>query len=129
MTKIVDGLLYTQDDEWVAVVGDEATLGISDYAQDSLSDIVYVELPNIGTQFNAGDTFGVVESVKAAADLFSPISGRVIAVNEALPGSPELINSDPYEAAWLIKVKMSNPDELNGLMTATAYRTYCQERQ
>ena len=129
MTKIVDGLLYTPDDEWVLVAGDEATVGITDYAQDSLSDIVYVDLPNVGTHLEAGDTFGVVESVKAAADLFSPVSGRVVAINEALPNSPELVNSDPYGAAWMIKVKMSNPDELNGLMAADAYRTYCLERQ
>ena len=106
MTKIVDGLLYTQDDEWVAAAGDEATVGITDYAQDSLSDVVYVELPNVGTRFNAGEAFGVVESVKAAADLFSPVSGRVIAVNETLSASPEQVNSDPYGAAWMIKVKM-----------------------
>lgn len=129
MTKIVDGLLYTQDDEWVAVAGDEATVGITDYAQDSLSDIVYVELPNIGTHLNAGDAFGVVESVKAAADLFSPVSGRVVAINETLSASPEQVNSDPYGAAWMIKVRMSNPEEINGLMNPEAYRDYCQKRQ
>lgn len=129
MTKIVDGLLYTQDDEWVAAAGDEATVGITDYAQDSLSDVVYVELPNVGTRFNAGEAFGVVESVKAAADLFSPVSGRVIAVNETLSASPEQVNSDPYGAAWMIKVKMSNPEELNGLMNSEAYQAYCQKRQ
>ncbi len=128
MTKINDGLLYTHDDEWLRIEGDEATVGISDYAQDSLSDIVYLEFPAVGDSFGQGDTFGVVESVKAAADLYMPVTGEVVAVNEALLDQPELVNSDPYGEAWMVRVRLSDPSELDELMDAAAYRTYCEER-
>lgn len=128
MTKIIDGLLYTDDDEWILVEGDEGTVGISDYAQNSLSDIVYLELPGVGDTFDAGESFGVVESVKAAAELLMPIAGEVIAVNESLVDEPELVNSDPYGGAWMVKIRISNPAGLKGLMDAAAYRTYCDER-
>jgi glycine cleavage system H protein len=128
MTKIIDGLLYTDDDEWILVEGDEGTVGISDYAQNSLSDIVYLELPGVGDTFDAGESFGVVESVKAAAELLMPIAGEVIAVNEGLVDEPELVNSDPYGGAWMVKIRISNPAGLKGLMDAAAYRTYCDER-
>lgn len=128
MTKIIDGLLYTDDDEWILVEGDEGTVGISDYAQNSLSDIVYLELPGVGDTFDAGESFGVVESVKAAAELLMPIAGEVIAVNEDLVDEPELVNSDPYGGAWMVKIRISNPAGLKGLMDAAAYRTYCDER-
>ena len=128
MTKINDDLLYTRDDEWVHVEGDEATIGVSDYAQDSLSDIVYLEVPGVGDSFGQGDTFGVVESVKAAADLYMPVSGEVVAINEALLDQPELVNSDPYGEAWMIRVRLSDKSELDELMDAGAYRTYCEER-
>jgi glycine cleavage system H protein len=128
MTKIVDGLYYTKDDEWLRVEGDEATVGISDYAQNALSDIVYVDLPGVGETLNAGETFGVVESVKAAADLFAPVSGEVTAVNDDLPDTPELVNSDPYGAAWMIRLRLNDNSELDSLMDAAAYRTYCDSR-
>ncbi len=129
MSKIPADLKYTEDDEWVRVEGDTAVMGITDYAQDSLSDIVYLELPNAGDFFGMGETFGVVESVKAAADLLMAISGDVTAVNEDLIDTPEIINSDPYGEAWLIKVKMSAPDELDNLMDAAAYEKYLSERE
>jgi glycine cleavage system H protein len=128
MSKVVAGLLYTKEDEWIKVEGDEATVGVSDHAQDALSDIVYLELPNVGDSFAMGDTFGVVESVKAAADLYMPISGEVTAVNEALIDTPETVNSDPYGAAWMVKIKLSNPAELDDLMDADAYTHYLEER-
>lgn len=128
MSKIIAGLLYTKEDEWIKVEGDEATVGVSDHAQDALSDIVYLELPDVGDTFEIGDTFGVVESVKAAADLYMPISGEITAVNEDLIDTPETVNSDPYGAAWMVKVKLSNPAELDDLMNADVYTTYLAER-
>jgi glycine cleavage system H protein len=128
MSKIESGLLYTKEDEWIKVDGDEATVGVSDHAQDALSDIVYLELPDVGDTLEAGDTFGVVESVKAAADLYTPVSGEITAVNEDLIDAPETVNSDPYGAAWMVKVKMSNPAELDEMMDADAYAKYLEER-
>lgn len=122
-------LRYTKEDEWVRVEGDTATVGITDYAQDSLSDIVYLELPSEGDFFGEGETFGVVESVKAAADLFMPLSGDITAVNEDLIDAPETVNSDPYGDAWMVKIKMSEPDQLDDLMDADAYQKYCDERE
>ena len=128
MSNIPANLKYTQDDEWVSVDGDVATIGITDYAQDALADLVYFELPDVGDALTAGEEFGVVESVKAASDLISPISGEVVEVNSALEDTPELANTDPYEAAWVVKVKMSNLDELDQLLDAAAYKKYCDER-
>lgn len=128
MSNIPDGLLYTKDDEWILVDGNEGVIGITDYAQDALSDIVYVELPDEGDSFAAGETFGVVESVKAAADLYMPISGEVTAVNEDLPDVPEVLNSDPYGEGWMIKIQIGDSDELEGLMDPASYTTYCDER-
>ena len=128
MTKVVDDLLYTEDDEWVRVDGDEGTIGISDYAQDSLSDIVYLELPAEGEKLERGASFGVVESVKAAADLYMPVSGEIIAVNEELMDQPEVVNEDPYGDAWMVKIKIANEEELDDLMDADAYRSYLEER-
>lgn len=127
MSEIKDGLLYTNDDEWVLVDGDSATVGITDYAQDSLSDIVYLELPSLGDSFEAGDTFGVVESVKAAADLLMPVSGEVTAVNEALIDTPEALNSAPY-TSWLVKITISDASQLDALMDAAAYKAYLADR-
>ncbi len=121
-------LLYTKEDEWIRVEGEEGVIGVTDYAQDSLSDIVYVELPGEGDALNAGDSFGVVESVKAAADLYMPISGEVLAVNEEIIDAPEMINEDPYGKAWMIRIKITDPSELDGLMDAEAYQKYCEER-
>lgn len=129
MSQIPADLKYTNDDEWVRVEGDEATIGITDYAQDSLSDIVYLELPDVGTSFDADDVFGVVESVKAASDLLMPVAGEVTAVNEALIDTPELINSDPYGAAWMIKLKVNDLGDIDNLMDAAAYEKYIAERE
>lgn len=128
MIKIEPGLLYTKEDEWIKVDGDEVMVGVSDHAQDALSDIVYLELPDIGDSFEVGDTFGVIESVKAAADMYMPVSGMITAVNENLLDTPELVNSDPYGEAWMVKVKISNFAELDGLMDVDAYTKYLEER-
>lgn len=128
MTKINDDLLYTNDDEWVRVEGEEAVVGISDYAQNSLSDIVYLELPSVGDTYGKGDSFGVVESVKAAADLYLPVSGEVTAVNEALIDRPELVNEDPYGEAWMVRIRLGDASELDDLMDADAYRAFNQGR-
>ena len=128
MSIIPDDLLYTKEDEWIQVEGEEGTVGITDYAQDALSDIVYVELPDEGESFENGDTFGVVESVKAAADLYMPIAGEIVGVNEDLPDAPEVVNSDPYGEGWLVKIQISDMGELDDLMDASAYSDYCDER-
>ena len=128
MTKVLDDLLYTEDDEWVRVDGAEGTVGITDYAQDSLSDIVYLELPDEGESLQTGEAFGVVESVKAAADLYMPVSGEIVAVNHDLMDQPEVVNADPYGGAWMIKIKISDTEELQDLMDADAYRSYLEER-
>jgi glycine cleavage system H protein len=128
MTSIPDNLRYTREDEWIRVEGDEGVVGLTDYAQDALSDIVYVELPDVGDSVTAGDTFGVVESVKAAADLYVPVSGEVTAVNEDVRDTPETLNSDPYNAGWLVRIKLSDPAEVDGLMDAAAYAAYCESR-
>lgn len=127
-TKILPDLLYTEDDEWIQVDGSEAVVGITDYAQDSLSDIVYLELPGSGESFAQGDTFGVVESVKAASDLMMPVGGEVIDVNDDLVDAPETVNENPY-GAWMVRIKIENESELDGLMDAEAYTAYCAERE
>lgn len=128
MSNIPGDLLYTKDDEWIRLDGDEGVVGITDYAQDSLSDIVYLELPDVGGSFEMGETFGVVESVKAAADLYMPVSGEVTAVNEDLPDVPETVNTDPYGEGWMVKITIANKSELDDLMDAEAYSDYCEER-
>ncbi|MEJ5313371.1 MULTISPECIES: glycine cleavage system protein GcvH [Anaerolinea] len=123
-------LKYATTDEWVKVEGDVATIGITDYAQDSLSDVVFFEaIVSVGDTIKSKQQIATVESVKAAADINSPVSGEVIAINEALADSPELVNKDPYGAAWMIKVKMSNPSELDNLMDAAGYESYCSGRE
>lgn len=122
-------LKFTKSDEWVRVEGGAATVGISDYAQNQLSDIVYVELPAVGGAFEAGQPFGSVESVKAAAEINLPIGGTVTAVNDALSGTPELINKDPYGEGWIAKISVKDAAELGALMDATAYQKYCEERE
>lgn len=126
MANIKDDRLYAESHEWVKVDGDIATIGISDYAQHALGDIVYVDLPEVGDEFAAGDVFGAVESVKAASDLICPVSGEVIEVNEALEDAPESINQDAYEN-WIIKVRMADPDELKAVMDAAKYAEHCEE--
>jgi glycine cleavage system H protein len=129
MSKIPANYRYSNDDEWVRVEGDEVVIGITDHAQDSLSDIVYLQLPDVGDTFGAGDTFGVVESVKAAADLLMPIAGEVTAVNTPLIDTPERINSDPYGDAWMIRARPDNMADVDGLMDAAAYEKFLAERE
>jgi glycine cleavage system H protein len=112
---------YTEDHEWINVEGDSATVGITVHAQDALGDVVFVELPEVGAVFAQKDTAGVVESVKAAADVYMPVSGEVIEINEALRDDPSLANSDPLGAGWFFKVKLSNPSEIDALMDETSY--------
>lgn len=124
-TNIPANLKYTKEHEWALVEGDVVTIGITDFAQSALGDIVFVEVPAVGTQLNSGSTFGVVESIKSVSDLYSPITGEVVARNDAVESSPEKINENAFEA-WLIKVKVKNPGEINSLLTAQAYETFCQ---
>lgn len=127
MSQIPADLKYTQDHEWLKILKDGTALaGITDFAQSSLGDVTFVELPTVGDHFKAGDTFGVVESVKAASDLFMPISGTIVAINEALGDSPELVNSAPYDAAWIVKIKVEDVSELDALLDATAYGEVAQ---
>ena len=121
-------LKYANSDEWIRVEGDTGTIGVSDYAQNALSDIVYVELPGVGDNFAANTTFGSVESVKAASELNLPVSGEIIAINEDLQSTPEVVNSDPYGKGWMVKIKLTNPAELDALMDAAAYTKYCDGR-
>lgn len=121
-------LKYAKSDEWVRVEGDTATVGISDYAQDALSDIVYVDLPQVGASFAAGQAFGSVESVKAQSDVYLPVAGTVTAVNDALGQTPELVNSQPFTGGWLVKVTVTDPAALAGLMDAAAYEAFCASR-
>jgi glycine cleavage system H protein len=114
-------LRYTKDHEWVRVDGDEATVGITEYAAGQLGDIVFVELPDAGRTLEQFATFGVVESVKAVSDLFAPVSGEVVTTNEALAGSPELVNADPHGGGWMIRIKLAKPEEVDDLLDAAAY--------
>jgi glycine cleavage system H protein len=114
-------LRYTKDHEWVRVDGEEATVGITDFAAKQLGDIVFVELPETGKALSQFAAFGVVESVKAVSDLYAPISGEVTSSNEALAGAPELVNSDPFGTGWMIRVRLGDPSEVDGLLTADAY--------
>lgn len=120
-------LLYTREHEWVKVDGNRARVGITSYAQEQLGDVVFVELPKVGTQVTQMKTFGVVESVKAISDLFAPLTGKVVEVNERLSGRPELVNSDPYGEGWMIVIELSNPAEVGQLMTAQQYEAYLSE--
>ena len=122
-------LRYTKEHEWVRMEGNVATIGITDHAQDSLGDIVYLELPSDGAVVTKDETFGVVESVKAVSDLYSPISGTVIEINDALVDSPEVINGDPYGDAWMLKVEMNSPAEIKELLTADEYKKYVEEEK
>ncbi len=124
--NIPEGLKYSREHEWVRVDGQRAYVGITDYAQDELGDIVYVELPEVGAQLKAGETFGTVESVKTVSDLYAPVSGRVVQVNEELANAPEKVNESPYDDAWMIVVEMDDPSELEALLDADAYRQHIQ---
>jgi len=122
-------LKYTKEHEWVRLEGNVATIGITDYAQDSLGDVVYVELPQEGGVVTKNEPFGVVESVKAVSDLYSPVSGSVVEVNDAIVDSPEAINEDPYGDAWMIKVEVSGKGDLSDLMTAEDYQKFIEEEK
>jgi glycine cleavage system H protein len=120
--------LYTKDHEWVNVQGDLATVGITEYAQRELGDVVYVDLPEVGDIFEASDPFGSVESVKAVSEVFCPLSGEVIEANSKLEQTPELVNQSPHQKAWMIRLRISNPDELDELLSAEEYEEYLQEQ-
>ena len=119
--------LYTKDHEWVNVQGDVATVGITEYAQRELGDVVYVDLPEVGDSFEASEPFGSVESVKAVSEVFCPLAGEVIEVNGKLEQTPELVNQSPHQNAWMIKLRVGNPDELDELLSAEEYEEYLQE--
>lgn len=120
MSKIIEGLLYSESHEWVKVDGNVAIIGVSDFAQEEMGDITYVDLPSEGDEVNAGEDFGALESVKASSELYSPVSGTVVAVNTELEDAPEKVNEEPY-TSWIIKVEMSDKKELDALMNAAAY--------
>ena len=125
MSKVIEGIKYADSHEWVKVEGNIGFIGISDYAQHSLGDIVYVDLPSEGDEISKGEEFGAVESVKAASDLYSPVSGTIIEINSELESAPELINQDAY-ANWIIKVELAAPSELDSLLDAAAYEKICE---
>lgn len=125
MSKVIEGLYYSESHEYVKIEGDFAYVGITDYAQNALGNVVYVDLPEVDDEVEADEDFGAVESVKAASDLISPVTGTVVEVNEALEDKPELINEDPFEN-WIIKVQLSNTAELDNLMDAQAYEDFCK---
>ena len=122
MSQVPESLLYTKDHEWIQLHEDNtATVGITDYAQESLGDITFVEFPSAGESFNRGDTFGVVESVKAASDLYMPLDAEVLEVNDEVDAEPELLNSDPYEKGWLLKIRLTDASQVGALLKADAY--------
>lgn len=127
--KTPSELKYAESDEWYKVEGDIVTIGITDYAQDQLSDVVYIELPETGDTLEAGDSFGVIESVKAASDLYTTVGGEVVEVNDDLEDEPEQVNDDPYGAGWMLKLKASDLGPLDDLMDAATYAEYCDERE
>ena len=126
--KTLKELFYSNDHEWVKVEGNKAYVGISDFAQHALGDIVFVELPDIDSEFTSGDVFGVVESVKAASDMIIPLSGKVLTINEAIVDSPELVNEDSYEN-WMLVIEIANKEELNELMNEEQYKEYCSKEE
>lgn len=126
--KFPEDLKYAKSDEWVRIDGDTATIGLSDYAQDQLNDVVYLELPEVGDSIAKGETFGTVESVKAASDLYMPVGGTITEVNSALEDEPELINSDPYGAGWILRITLDGDADTSDLLDADAYKAYCEDR-
>jgi glycine cleavage system H protein len=124
--NVKEGLLYSESHEWVKVEGKNAWIGISDHAQHALGSVVFIELPKIGALFKKGDAMGAVESVKAASDVYTPVSGKILDVNKALEGSPEMLNDDPY-GAWIVKLELSNEAELKTLLNAKDYQPLCEE--
>jgi glycine cleavage system H protein len=124
MANVPEDLHYSKDHEWVRVEGNDAVIGITDYAQNSLGDVVYVELPKVGDEFAANESFGSVESVKAVSEVFTPVSGSVVEVNETLNDEPEKVNQAPYTAGWMIRLRMANPGEVDSLLTAAEYEDF-----
>ena len=124
MANVPEDLHYSKDHEWVRVEGDQAIIGVTDYAQNSLGDVVYVELPKAGDKFAASEPFGSVESVKAVSEVFTPIAGSITSINEALADEPEKVNSDPYGDGWMIRLKMDNPGEVDSLLSAAEYEDF-----
>jgi len=122
MTNVPDDLHYTKDHEWVRIEGKKATIGITDHAQHELTDIVFVELPKAGKALKSGDVLGVVESVKSASEIYAPVSGKVVEVNDGLLDSPEVVNKDPYGKGWIAKVEMTDPGEAKSLLSASDYK-------
>jgi len=127
MSNTPEDLSYTKDHEWIRAKGNEATVGITDHAQNQLGDVVYVELPKVGDKFESSEPFGSVESVKAVSEVYMPVSGAVTEVNEALNDSPEQVNEDPYGEGWMIRIKVDKPAELDALLTAAEYEDYIKE--
>jgi glycine cleavage system H protein len=127
VVKYAEDRRYMTSHEWVKLEGEEAVAGISDYAQDELSDVVYVELPAVGEEFAKGETFAVVESVKAASDVYMPMTGQIVAINAELEDSPQLVNEDPFGVGWFIRFRPSDPEEYQALLDAKAYEKHCQE--
>ena len=126
MSETPNDRRYTTEHEWVKLDGDVATVGITDFAQSELGDVTYVEMPQVGRQIGQGESFGVVESVKAVSDVYAPVSGEIVEVNGALEAQPEQVNSSPYEDAWLIKLRVQNPSEIDALLDAAAYQQHVQ---
>ncbi|MEQ1921889.1 MAG: glycine cleavage system protein GcvH [Pyrinomonadaceae bacterium] len=124
MSNIPENLRYSKDHEWVGVDGDIATIGITDYAQHSLGDVVYIDMPRVGDKFSAHEAFGSVESVKAVSEIFLPVSGEISEVNDGLNDTPESVNNDPYTDGWMVKIKMDNPGEADGMLSAAEYEEY-----
>lgn len=120
--------LYSKDHEWISVKDSEGTIGITDYAQHELGDVVYVDLPEVGDSLEVNEPFGSVESVKAVSEIFAPVSGEIIEVNSKLLDSPEMINESPHELAWMVKIRLANSEELDGLLSAQEYEEYLQEQ-
>jgi glycine cleavage system H protein len=129
MTKYPDNLQYTKDHEWVKIEGITGTVGISEFAQEALGDIVYVELPKVGEKFSQGDPFGSVESVKSVNEIFVPVSGEVTEINEALADSPEQVNEDPYGKGWMIRLKVSDPSDVDSLLSSSEYEDFVSEQE
>lgn len=124
MANVPENLHYSKDHEWVRVDGDVAIIGITDYAQNSLGDVVYVELPKAGDDFSANESFGSVESVKAVSELFTPVTGSILEVNESLNDEPEKVNTDPYGDGWMVRLKMSSPGEVDSMLSAAEYEDF-----
>ena len=129
MSNIPENLRYSKDHEWILVEGDVATIGITDYAQQSLGDVVYVDLPRAGDNFGSHEAFGSVESVKAVSEVFTPVAGEITEVNEGLNDSPEVVNNDAYGDGWMLKIKMENPNEVDGMLSAEEYEEYLSNNE